>query len=135
MTRGATSTAGSGAGASRANERDEWGSSLMARAGSAGQDGQHEFDLDDSSQRDRQEADGSCGGVARHWNVDPVLVRVGGVLLAFSGGIGIVLYLAGWLLIPADGATTSTLDDLTGGSSNPGLAAGGVGRRRRPSPA
>ena len=55
---------------------------------------------------------GLCGGVARHWGVDPVLVRVGAVLLAFSGGIGIVLYLAGWLLIPVEGRDTSTLDDL-----------------------
>ncbi len=60
---------------------------------------------------------GLCGGVARYWGVDPVLVRVGAVLLAFSGGIGIVLYLAGWLLIPVDGRETSTLDDLLGSSS------------------
>ena len=60
---------------------------------------------------------GLCGGVARHWGIDPVLVRVGAVLLAFSGGIGVVLYLAGWLLIPVDGRETSTLDDLLGGSS------------------
>ena len=45
------------------------------------------------------------------------MVRVGAVLLAFSGGIGIVLYLAGWLLIPLDGRNTSTLDDLRGGSA------------------
>jgi len=51
---------------------------------------------------------GVCGGVARHWNVDPVLVRVGWVLLALSGGVGIVLYAAAWLLVPADGATRST---------------------------
>ncbi|HEY5846216.1 MAG TPA: PspC domain-containing protein, partial [Microlunatus sp.] len=60
---------------------------------------------------------GVCGGVARHWNVDPVLVRVGWVLLALSGGVGIVLYVAAWLLVPADGATTSTMDDLTKGST------------------
>lgn len=60
---------------------------------------------------------GVCGGVARHWNVDPVLVRVGWVLLALSGGVGIVLYVAAWLLVPADGATTSTMDDLTKGQT------------------
>ncbi len=60
---------------------------------------------------------GVCGGVARHWNVDPVLVRVGWVLLALSGGVGIVLYAAAWLLVPADGATRSTMDDLTKGST------------------
>jgi phage shock protein PspC (stress-responsive transcriptional regulator) len=60
---------------------------------------------------------GVCGGVARHWNVDPVLVRVGWVLLALSGGVGIVLYAAAWLLVPADGATSSTMDDLTKGAT------------------
>ena len=60
---------------------------------------------------------GVCGGVARHWNVDPVLVRVGWVLLALSGGVGIVLYAAAWLLVPADGATRSTMDDLTKGAT------------------
>jgi phage shock protein PspC (stress-responsive transcriptional regulator) len=57
---------------------------------------------------------GVCGGVARHWGVDPVLVRVGWALLALSGGIGLVLYLAGWLLVPVDGKQTSTLDDILG---------------------
>ena len=57
---------------------------------------------------------GVCGGVAEHWGVDPVLVRVGWALLALSGGIGVVLYLAGWLLIPVQGRTTATLDDLLG---------------------
>ena len=45
---------------------------------------------------------GLCGGVAQHWRVDPLLVRVGWVLLALSGGVGLVLYLAGWLLIPVE---------------------------------
>lgn len=61
---------------------------------------------------------GVCGGVARHWNVDPILVRVGWVLLALSGGVGVVLYVAAWLLVPADGATTSTMDDLTKGQTS-----------------
>lgn len=61
---------------------------------------------------------GVCGGVARHWNVDPILVRVGWALLALSGGVGVVLYLAAWLLVPADGAATSTMDDLTKGQTS-----------------
>jgi phage shock protein PspC (stress-responsive transcriptional regulator) len=60
---------------------------------------------------------GVCGGVARHWNVDPVLVRVGWALLALSGGVGVVLYAAAWLLVPADGATSSSMDDLTKGAT------------------
>jgi phage shock protein PspC (stress-responsive transcriptional regulator) len=61
---------------------------------------------------------GVCGGVARHWNVDPILVRIGWALLALSGGVGIVLYVAAWLLVPADGAATSTMDDLTKGQTS-----------------
>ena len=57
---------------------------------------------------------GVCGGVARHWNVDPVLVRVGWVLLALSGGIGLVLYVAGWLLIPVEGKERPVVYDLLG---------------------
>ncbi len=57
---------------------------------------------------------GVCGGVARHWNVDPVLVRIGWVLLALSGGIGLVLYAAAWLLVPADGKNQPVVYDLLG---------------------
>ena len=61
---------------------------------------------------------GVCGGVAAHWGVDPVLVRVGWALLALTGGVGIVLYVAGWLLIPVEGQDRSTVDDLFGGPAN-----------------
>jgi phage shock protein PspC (stress-responsive transcriptional regulator) len=57
---------------------------------------------------------GLCGGVAEHWGIDPVLVRVGWVLLALSGGVGVVLYVAGWLLVPVQGRTTAPVDDLLG---------------------
>ena len=60
---------------------------------------------------------GLCGGVAQHWGVDPVLVRVGFALLALSGGVGLVLYLAGWLLLPADGSDTAPADDLFGAAT------------------
>jgi phage shock protein PspC (stress-responsive transcriptional regulator) len=59
---------------------------------------------------------GLCAGVARHWRVDPVLVRVGWALLALSGGIGLVLYLAGWLLIPVEGSDKRPVDDIFGES-------------------
>ena len=57
---------------------------------------------------------GVCGGIGRQWGVDPVLIRVSCVLLALSGGIGLVLYLAGWLLIPVDGKREAPLHDLLG---------------------
>ncbi|SDT02388.1 PspC domain-containing protein [Microlunatus soli] len=54
---------------------------------------------------------GLAGGIARVWNVDPVLVRIAFGILALSGGIGVVLYLSGWLMIPAEDRETSVLDD------------------------
>ena len=60
---------------------------------------------------------GVCGGVAERWSLDPVLVRVGCVLLALTGGVGVVLYLAGWLLLPVAGTGRAAVDDLFGGAT------------------
>ena len=60
---------------------------------------------------------GLCGGIARQWGVDPLLVRVGFAVLALSGGVGLVLYLAGWLLLPTDGRDTAPVDDLFGAAT------------------
>jgi phage shock protein PspC (stress-responsive transcriptional regulator) len=46
---------------------------------------------------------GVCAGLARAWNIDPVILRVGVAALALTGGAGVVLYLAGWLLMPREG--------------------------------
>lgn len=59
---------------------------------------------------------GVCGGVAERWGLDPVLVRVGFVLLALTGGLGVILYLAGWLLLPVAGTERAAVDDLFGGA-------------------
>jgi phage shock protein C len=52
----------------------------------------------------RDKKNGVIGGVAagfgRYLDVDPVLVRVAFVLLAFANGVGILAYLVGWVLIP-----------------------------------
>jgi phage shock protein PspC (stress-responsive transcriptional regulator) len=45
---------------------------------------------------------GVAGGLARHLDVDPLLVRVLLVVLALFGGAGLVLYLALWLFVPED---------------------------------
>ena len=47
---------------------------------------------------------GVAGGIARHFDIDPLLVRVGLVLLAIFGGGGILVYAAGWLLMPEEGS-------------------------------
>ena len=45
--------------------------------------------------------DGVCGGVAEYIGVDPVLVRIAFLILVFAGGIGVVVYIIGMILIPA----------------------------------
>jgi phage shock protein PspC (stress-responsive transcriptional regulator) len=42
---------------------------------------------------------GVAGGVARELGVDPVVVRVGFVVLAAAGGIGLVLYAVLWIVM------------------------------------
>lgn len=54
---------------------------------------------------------GLAAGLARAWDVDPMLVRVGFAVLALSGGVGIVLYAAGWLMLPLEGKQQSQLEE------------------------
>src|SRR5436190_11108059 len=48
---------------------------------------------------------GVCAGLARQLGVDPLVVRVAFGATAFAGGLGLVLYLLGWALLPADEGT------------------------------
>ena len=45
---------------------------------------------------------GVAAGLADYFDVDPTIVRIGFVVLAFVGGLAVPLYLAGWLLIPEE---------------------------------
>jgi phage shock protein PspC (stress-responsive transcriptional regulator) len=46
---------------------------------------------------------GVCAGIARYFNIDPVIVRIAAVALVFVGGAGLVAYVAALLLIPNEG--------------------------------
>jgi phage shock protein PspC (stress-responsive transcriptional regulator) len=66
------------------------------------------------SATDRKVA-GVAGGLARHLDIDPLLVRVLLVVLVFFGGSGLLLYGALWLLVPdeRDGHVVVPSDDST----------------------
>lgn len=66
------------------------------------------------SATDRKVA-GVAGGLARHLDIDPLLVRVLLVVLVFFGGSGLLLYAALWLLVPdeRDGHVVVPSDDST----------------------
>lgn len=46
---------------------------------------------------------GVAGGLGRHLNIDPTILRVAFVVLAFFGGAGLLLYGALWAFVPEDG--------------------------------
>ena len=46
---------------------------------------------------------GVAGGLGEYFDIDPVIFRIGFVVLAFLGGAGILLYPAAWLLLPEEG--------------------------------
>lgn len=50
---------------------------------------------------------GVCAAIGRTTGTDPVLWRVVLVVLAIFGGSGLLIYVAGWLLIPEEGAEAS----------------------------
>ena len=53
---------------------------------------------------------GVAGGLARHLDIDPVIVRVAFVVLTFFGGAGLLVYLACWLVVPADDEPDAVID-------------------------
>ena len=53
---------------------------------------------------------GVAGGLARHLDIDPLILRVAFVVLAFFGGAGIILYVACWLLVPEEGSSEARLN-------------------------
>jgi phage shock protein PspC (stress-responsive transcriptional regulator) len=55
------------------------------------------------SRVDRRVA-GIAGGLVRHLDIDPVILRVAFVVLTFFGGVGLLLYAALWLLLPEEGS-------------------------------
>ena len=52
---------------------------------------------------------GVAGGLGRHLNIDPTVLRVLFVVLVFFGGAGLLLYAAAWLIVPEEGTERSVV--------------------------
>ena len=50
--------------------------------------------------RKNKVVDGVCGGIAEHFDVDPVLVRIIFVLFFFFGGSALIAYIVGMIIMP-----------------------------------
>ncbi|WP_165355028.1 PspC domain-containing protein [Nocardioides oleivorans] len=67
---------------------------------------------------------GVAGGLARHLDIDPIIVRVALVVAVFFGGAGLLAYVGAWVLVPEEG----TNDEPLGlDRRNRSLALAGVG--------
>lgn len=51
------------------------------------------------SSKDKKIA-GVCGGIAKYFNIDPLIVRVAFLVFAVCGSIGFWAYILLWLLAP-----------------------------------
>ena len=51
---------------------------------------------------------GVCGGLAKYFDIDPVIVRVIAVLLIFANGIGILAYIIMAIIVPLEGSKVAT---------------------------
>jgi phage shock protein PspC (stress-responsive transcriptional regulator) len=45
---------------------------------------------------------GVAGGLGRYFDIDPIIFRIGFVVLMLAGGAGLLGYLAAWVLVPPD---------------------------------
>src|SRR5918994_3336919 len=52
--------------------------------------------------RDDRVFGGVAGGLGRHFNIDPIIFRVGFAVSAFFGGLGVVVYLILLIAVPED---------------------------------
>lgn len=51
---------------------------------------------------------GVCGGIGNHLGVDSNLVRLVFVLLALASGVGVLVYVLLWLIVPREGEVQAT---------------------------
>lgn len=53
-------------------------------------------------QHDDRVIAGVCGGLGNYFNIDPVIFRILFILLIFSHGIGLLIYLLLWVIVPEE---------------------------------
>jgi phage shock protein PspC (stress-responsive transcriptional regulator) len=68
---------------------------------------------------------GVAGGIGQHLGVDPLLLRIGFVLLAISG-VGLLAYLVAWIVMPESGTVPQDAGTRTARVAGLGLVALGV---------
>lgn len=57
---------------------------------------------------------GVAGGIAEYFAIDPVLIRLIFILLLFAGGMGILIYLLAWILVPENPNASAQINETRG---------------------
>ena len=60
---------------------------------------------------------GVCSGMAAYWDIDPIIIRIIFVALALGGGLGILVYLILYIVIP-EAKTTAQKIEMKGNPVN-----------------
>lgn len=53
---------------------------------------------------------GICSGMGAYWNIDPVIIRIIFILLALTGGVGVIVYLILYIVLPEAKSTTQKIE-------------------------
>lgn len=53
---------------------------------------------------------GVCSGMAAYWRIDPWIVRVIFIIISLPGGLGILIYLVLWIVIPEAKTTAQKIE-------------------------
>jgi phage shock protein PspC (stress-responsive transcriptional regulator) len=60
---------------------------------------------------------GVCSGMGAYWDIDPVIIRILFIVLTFAGGLGILVYLILYIVIP-EAKTTAQKIEMKGDPVN-----------------
>ena len=66
---------------------------------------------------------GVAGGIAEYFDIDPIIIRLLFVIIAFAGGGGVIVYLILWIALPLEPITPFTMNMGSGepfNAANPG---------------
>mgnify|MGYP001164521700 CR=1 FL=1 len=66
---------------------------------------------------------GVAGGIAEYFDIDPIIIRLLFVIIAFAGGGGAIVYLILWIALPLEPITSFNYNMGSGqpyGAENPG---------------
>ncbi|MBF8184818.1 PspC domain-containing protein [Nonomuraea sp. K274] len=61
---------------------------------------------------------GVCSGIGEYAGIDANMVRIALAITTLFGGLGVGVYLIGWLLLPEEGRDTSIVQDLISKQQN-----------------